>query len=245
LVWTNYRDRDGNLVVELPNAVAGPAVADLAPGAGLVAAIEVEELRDGDRPLVRLVVETRGESEHSLASEGDVLVLELLPVGYEPPAAVAVEPVVEEPVGRPAVARAEPPPAGTPDAPHLGPPPTGVEASRLVAVDAQATSGRTVVRVTGDGEFAYATFRLQNPERFVLDLTGVVNTSARATIAASRSSRFASASSNPVPTPSPGSSSTFAASRCRPSSAPRTASPSPSAGCRESGSPRPRPSPSG
>ncbi len=33
-------------------------------------------------------------------------------------------------------------------------------------------STATVVRIAGDGEFAYSTFRLENPDRFVIDLAG-------------------------------------------------------------------------
>ncbi|MEM9597384.1 MAG: type IV pilus secretin PilQ, partial [Acidobacteriota bacterium] len=49
-------------------------------------------------------------------------------------------------------------------------------------VEVDRAGAGTLVRVTGDGEFTYSTFRLENPERFVIDLDGVVNNSARSTV---------------------------------------------------------------
>lgn len=185
LVWTNYRDSLGNLVVELPNSVPGTQIEDLATAAGLVASVEVERLDDAERPLTRLVVRTREDSEHSLTTEGTTLALQLLPAGYEEPVALAYEPLDDEdidevasPSAAPATGRA----FGTPEAPLRGPAPTGVIASRLTTVDVMRSGEATVVEVAGDGEFDYSTFRLQNPERFVIDLSGVVNTSTTSTV---------------------------------------------------------------
>ena len=49
----------------------------------------------------------------------------------------------------------------------------------LGSVDVLEDGPGTVVRIAGDGEFAYSTFQLANPDRFVIDLDGVVNQSAR------------------------------------------------------------------
>jgi len=183
LVWTSYRDAQGHLVVELPNSLPGGGVDDLEPSSGLVAGVEVELLDDAERPLTRLVVRTREESEHSLTAEGETLSLQLLPVGYEAPVALAYEPLPDD---GPAAA---PPPEvesragyGTPEEPFVAPAPTGVAATRLTDVEVMESSGETVVLVRGDGEFAYTTFRLENPERFIIDLSGVVNTSPRSTV---------------------------------------------------------------
>ena len=57
----------------------------------------------------------------------------------------------------------------------MAPPPTGAPASRSTASAVETTSHGTVVRVVGDGQFAYSTFALDNPHRFVIDLDGVIN----------------------------------------------------------------------
>ncbi|MCP4662592.1 MAG: type IV pilus secretin PilQ [bacterium] len=180
LVWTNYRDSTGNLVIELPNSVPGETIEPryLGSGESLVSSVEITRLDDAERPLTRLLVRTREDSEHSLTTEGETLRLQLLPVGFEEPVALAYEPVpAEEPEELPAVR--QPPGHGTAEAPRTGPPPSGVAASRLAVVTVLSAGDPTVIRIDGDGEFAYSTFRLENPERFVIDLDGVVNTSSR------------------------------------------------------------------
>ncbi len=71
---------------------------------------------------------------------------------------------------------------GTAEAPLTGPQPTGLAARQLFSVDVLRAGEPTVVRIFGDGEFAYSTFRLESPERFVVDLAGVVNTAGSATL---------------------------------------------------------------
>ena len=205
LVWTSFRDAAGDLVIELPNSVPGRAVRSLDRNQGLIAAVAVESVDDAARPLTRLVVKTREPSEHSLSGDGELLRIELATVGASrmanvepaatsPPSEVtlAYEPVPEEDLGL--VEAAEPESAmasggarperslGTPEAPVAGPPPAGVAASQLFSVDVLSTGDPTVVRIAGDGEFAYSMFQLENPERFVVDLAGVVNTAGSATL---------------------------------------------------------------
>jgi type IV pilus assembly protein PilQ len=197
LVWTSYRDPDGDLVVELPNSVPGSDLAHSVAGEGMVTGITVEAEDGGLRPLTRLVVGLKGEVEHSLAAEGNVLRLELLPVPSGEEVALSYEPLPEEeaPPTAPAQAppaAAQPQPArqaapapmalagmGTADNPRVAPPPAGPPASRLRGVEVQP--GGTIL-VGGDGQFAYSTFRLEDPERFVIDLTGVVNTAGTSTV---------------------------------------------------------------
>jgi type IV pilus assembly protein PilQ len=71
---------------------------------------------------------------------------------------------------------------GTPDRPMMAPPPAGVPASRLEGIEVLAGGRGTEVRIDGDGEFAYSTFALDDPHRFVVDLAGVVNASRRSTV---------------------------------------------------------------
>jgi type IV pilus assembly protein PilQ len=199
LVWTSFRDTEGDLVIELPNSTPAASVRSLDPSAGLIAAVDVELVDDATRPLTRLVVKTREPSEHSLAGEGDLLRIQLTPVGGKmaqappaakpaggrpaqeapPPVTLAFEPLPEED----AAPQAEAPVAfGTAEAPLIGPPPTGFAASQLFSVDVVSGGEPTVVRIRGDGEFAYSTFRLESPERFVVDLAGVVNAAGSSTV---------------------------------------------------------------
>jgi len=186
LVWTSFRDSEGDLVIELPNSIPSAAVDDLSRDLGLVAGVDVELLDDSDRPLTRLVVTTREPSEHSLAGDGETLRIQLLPVSGDRAAALAYEPLpAEEPEQQePEVAAVPAPPLapearrlGTAESPLQGPPATGVAASQLYDVAVRSADGETVVEVAGDGEFEYSTFHLENPERFVIDLSGVVNNS--------------------------------------------------------------------
>lgn len=71
---------------------------------------------------------------------------------------------------------------GTADAPLAGPPPTGVPASQLYGIEVLHADDGTVIQVAGDGEFDYTSFRLQSPERFVIDLAGVTNMASRSSL---------------------------------------------------------------
>ncbi len=221
VVWTSYRDTDGALVVELPNTVPGAGVTHTRPEAGLVASVEVQHDAAAQRPLTRVTVRGREEFEYSLTSEENRLRLALAPMGGA--AAAPAEPAAEtvapsEPMAPAAAPAPEAPPAapveaapvpaaplapmasGTPDRPVVGPPPVGALASRL---DAIQVAGTATIELAGDGEFGYSTFRLENPERFVLDLPGVVNASptAAVTVAGDLLDRVRVAQFKPRPEP--------------------------------------------
>jgi len=218
LVWTSFRNADGKVVVELPNAVPRAGLADLAPEEGLVASLKIENSTEGSRPMTRLVISTRQEAEHSVTAEGSSLRVQLVPVEeqaaasrsklqFEPIAAGAppregraagtpastapASPEPAAPAKAPAPASPSPAPAapsagrmadlGTPDQPAVAPAPKGPAATRLEGIEVLASNGGAVVRIAGDGEFPYATFALDEPERFVIDLDGVINRSPRAT----------------------------------------------------------------
>lgn len=195
LVWTSFRNAEGDLVVELPNSSPAETLADVGSPTGLVRAVEVERLDDAERPLTRLVVRTHQASEHSLTGDENVLRLELLPVDSAEEVALAYQPLDEEALDEPSstgVVGSVPPAAptapaptsptgipqthGTDAEPQVGPAPRGVAASQLYEVAVVEAGDRTVIQVSGDGEFAYSTFHLESPERFVVDLEGVINT---------------------------------------------------------------------
>ena len=196
LVWTTYRDAEGALVIELPNARPLASVHAENPPAGLVSSVAVAVDETSDRPLTRLTVRTRQEAEHTLVAGQNSLHIDLNPAGVarvpaaseavatteapesspSPAPAVAVATVQHAPASAPAASLAY---LGTPDRPVVAPPPSGRLASLLGSVDVVEEGATTVVRIAGDGEFAYSTFQLENPDRFVIDLDGVVNQSAR------------------------------------------------------------------
>src|SRR5262245_14055515 len=59
LVWTQYRDAEGRLVLELPNSTPAPGLADVGP-TGVLQSVTVRQVDGGERPLTRLVIATRG-----------------------------------------------------------------------------------------------------------------------------------------------------------------------------------------
>ena len=200
LVWTSFRNAEGRVVIELPNAVPGSRVTDLSPAAGLVSSVAVQKSEEGSRPLTRLVIATRQEVEHSITADGPKLRIQLMPVEEQGKAKLAFEPLGEETAAAapapppPAGAAAEPPPApsaspaapaavGTPDRPAVASAPVGAAATRLDAIEVLTADGGAVIRISGDGAFPYSTFALSEPRRFVIDLEGVINRSPRSTLA--------------------------------------------------------------
>jgi type IV pilus assembly protein PilQ len=206
LVWTSFRNADGKVIVELPNARPRAGVSGMEPAEGLVSSLAVEGTTEGSRPLTRLVISTRQEVEHSVSADGNKLEIKLQPVETaQADGRLTFEPLSAEPAGAPSAAppapaaeTAEPQqtaPApleheaagtsssgGTPDRPAVAPDPSGVAATRLDGIEVLASDGGAVVRIAGDGEFPYSTFALETPDRFVIDLDGVVNRSSRSTM---------------------------------------------------------------
>lgn len=80
LVWTSFRNAEGQVVVELPNATPRSGLADLAPEDGLVSSLQVLRNEEGSRALTRLVIATRQEVEHSISADGNRLQIRLLPL---------------------------------------------------------------------------------------------------------------------------------------------------------------------
>ena len=191
LVWTSFRNADGKVIVELPNAQPRSGVSGMEPAEGLVSALAVENGSEGSRPLTRLVISTRQEVEHSVSADGNRLEIKLQPVETAQAGRMTFEPLAAEDRGapeaeHPQTASMEPMAAapaasagGTPDQPAMAPDPSGAAATRLDGIEVLASDGGAVVRIAGDGEFPYSTFALETPDRFVIDLDGVVNRSSR------------------------------------------------------------------
>lgn len=216
MVWTSFRNAEGRVVVELPNAIPGTGVADLAPEEGLISSLTVQKSEEGSRPLTRLVIATRVDSEHSITADGAKLRIQLLPVqDQQAEAKLAFEPLSEEGSASAPAGQAETSPApaagstggvaggGTPDSPMVAPAPSGAAASRLDAIEVLAAGTGAVIRIAGDGEFPYSTFVLSNPQRFVIDIDGVINRAPRSTVAVTDSvvERVRVAQFRPAPKP--------------------------------------------
>jgi type IV pilus assembly protein PilQ len=210
LAWSSYRDADDDLVIELPNSVPADELAGLDLQQGIVKSAHIQQVEEASgRPLTRLVLHTAQPAEHSMTADGDRLLVDLTPIAPAAPhkravvasLAVADEPIESSTLAPTQVASATSPlpaaqapslslpaaprsmeVAGTPDNPVPGPPPTGVPATQLQGVEVTSSDGATVVWVLGDGEFYYSTFTLSDPERFVVDLNGVVKTAPLSTV---------------------------------------------------------------
>lgn len=207
LVWTSFRNAEGKVVVELPNSSAREGLADLSPEDGLVSALQVQRNPEGSRAMTRLVIATRQEVEHSISADGNRLQIRLLPVEQQAaesaqPSKLAFEPLgpdsprgeepapaqpeytepAPEPVQVAASAPSGPVDLGTPDRPAVAPAPSGVMATRLEGIEVLTSAGGAVIRIAGDGEFPYSTFALDAPDRFIIDLEGVINRSSRSTL---------------------------------------------------------------
>jgi hypothetical protein len=200
VVWTQYRDAGGRLVLELPNAVLDPQVSGFSPAAGLVSEVAIEAVTGDGRPLVRVAIATRFEAEHQLALEGSVLQISLAGSGDVEPQAVASEPLAVAEMA-PSQTTSESPSettpvesseatapsgvlaAGTPEQPTTGGATSTATRLAAVSIAGEATAPRVII--AGDGQFAWSAFRLTGPDRLVVDLQGVTNATHSGAIAGS------------------------------------------------------------
>jgi len=163
LVWTSFRNAEGRVVVELPNAVPGPKLADLSPGEGLVSSVAVQKSQEGARPLTRLVIATRQEVEHTVTADGARLRIQLSPVETKTVTAagaagaaqgkgkLAFEPLAEQPVASGMNAPAAKAPA---PAPQTAPLPQTVQAQTAPAPSSPSTAPAPVAAGTPDKPMA-------------------------------------------------------------------------------------------
>ncbi|MEZ5312166.1 MAG: hypothetical protein R2862_00230 [Thermoanaerobaculia bacterium] len=169
LVWSSYRNADGELVVEIPNSRPEPAVMGQDLDSGLISSVRVAVEESEGRPLTRFIVSTRQETEHTVFAEANELRVRIAPVGQladlpESPAGVLEESEVEvatapeidrvpqaplapapvvtasAPVApRPAMQLAA---AGTPDRPAVAPPRPGLRPPASTASPSSRARGK-------------------------------------------------------------------------------------------------------
>jgi len=156
----------GNRLTRVTFRLSAPAALK-ASADGTVVTVAVPAPVASDAPAVAIVADVRpAEPRPSIAD------LAPLEAPHAEPIADAQKVAVAEPV-----ATSEPLPAATevPSAPLAN-------AKNLKRIETTGTGSSIEVALAGDGAIAYKAFRLDNPARLVLDLTGVKNTIARTNI---------------------------------------------------------------
>ncbi|MCH9649874.1 MAG: type IV pilus secretin PilQ [Deltaproteobacteria bacterium] len=181
LVWTSYRDTEGNLIIELPNSVPGPEVMDLSPEGTLVSVIQVDLEESASRPLTRLTVRTRQEADHSLSAEGEGLKIELVPIEATEaviadsllPLPTEEEPVVEEWTDLPEEEISQVAETQLAEGQEINEAPPGEtldEDAHEAGAQSVATASPTEVRTEGDLEVTYSRHEVTHPATIVADV---------------------------------------------------------------------------
>ena len=197
--YTSYSPSPDVFVVDLTGTTKDTGLvlpSSLPAGVASVAAEEVTEM--GNR-LTRVTFRLSAPAALKASAEGTVLTVAVpAPAVAEGPTMVAdvkpaepkpsvenlaaleaprAEPIADSPKVAAAepVATSEPLPAAPATAPLQ-------KAKTLKRIDTTGSGSSVEVAIAGDGELAYKAFRLDNPTRLVLDLTGVRNTVAKTNI---------------------------------------------------------------
>ena len=179
------REGSKTLVVDLPGTVAQPGLEPPRADGKLLTHLGMSSFTELGKPQVRFELTGRGALDTKISGEpgSRAMSIALLP-RIEEPAVPAIGP---EPAAPTAVAVSTPEP--TPVAPVTAPAPDAgpvvvarhsagsQPATRLARVDARKDGNAVTVRLEGDGELSYEAFTLADPPRFVVDLSGVRNSS--------------------------------------------------------------------
>lgn len=172
--YTSYSPAPDVFVVDLTTTVRP---ADLAIPAALppaIASVTAEEATEMGNRLTRVTFRLSQPLALRAAAEGNTIVI-TVPDG--PPAAVA-EQVVEDAPRVGTVAETVPTPVEEPLPSSEALPTARASMVRSIESDERGS----VVRIVGDGSFTYKTFKLENPSRLVIDLSGVRNAAARSSV---------------------------------------------------------------
>ncbi len=178
--WSSYRGADGALTLELANTQPATGLELPAVSGSAVEAIEVNT--DTDRQMTMVHIVDR-EAEHEITPSASGLEIVVRSLGVTEAASMAdpveAEPALMEeidpaPATVASAASAAVQPQGTVDQPFEGDTPEGLAATQVLEVEASTENGETSVLIRGDGAFPYSAFSLGDPDRFVLDLRGVL-----------------------------------------------------------------------
>jgi hypothetical protein len=176
LVWDEMTATGGALIVTLPDSRFAPAVTSLYPTGSLIANVEVTQAGEGG-DVNRLLVVTSEPASHTTTVGNQVLALRFTPNRALPLPAARVRPA--------APIAATVPPSGGDARPRPAASPAAKAAGALLGVEILETGEQTVILIRGDGAFSYTTFDLEDPHRFIVDLSGVLYRSATAETPAS------------------------------------------------------------
>lgn len=193
--WSSFRGEDGALTVELASAQPAPSLVVPTTSGELIGEISVDFEAARGTTLVRV---TDGETEHEIIPIDNGLEIvvreleaapEMIAAPMETEPAAEAEPMAAPAAGPVAEAAPEPAPAATPEAAATGAAvqPTGtvdqpyrsdadgpLAATQVVAIETATEGGEVSVYIRGDGSFSYSAFSLGDPDRFVIDLPGVM-----------------------------------------------------------------------
>jgi type IV pilus assembly protein PilQ len=190
------RDHSTKVVVDIANAVVSPGLEPPRADGSVLSRLDMKSFQELGKPHIQFELTGRFPLDPSITSDPGSPAMSIAlgkaapsaPVEAALAPAPAAAPVPKEPavsaeelrVAPAAVAAIAPtksaPPAPAPDAPpvpvrHAA---SGAPATRLSAVNVRSSQGSLVATLAGNGSFAYETFALENPPRYVVDLPGVV-----------------------------------------------------------------------
>ncbi|HUM03460.1 MAG TPA: AMIN domain-containing protein, partial [Thermoanaerobaculia bacterium] len=184
------RDGQTRFVIDLPDAVVSPGMEPPRADGTVLSKVEMRSFSELGKPHVQFELVSRSPVAPRIGTEpGSSTVAVLLErAATESVAAAVPEPVPVKWPDPPAVT-SESRPAPTAPAAAVSAPPApadlapvpvrhaaiGRPATRLSSVGLKPQGGGVTIVLAGDGSFAYDTFSLSNPPRYVIDLPGVVN----------------------------------------------------------------------
>jgi type IV pilus assembly protein PilQ len=183
-VYSSYSPAPDQFVVEFTGTSKGSALAVPSPLPVAVQSVSVDETTDMGAMLTRVTVRLTQPLTPQISVVENAVVVTLpeeapKPVVAEEVPAVApiVEPAVVEPLASEAIVQSEPVAAET----HIAAAPAALapvpsnRAKTLKKVETSGSGNALEVQLAGDGDINYKSFRLVNPARVVIDLTGVRN----------------------------------------------------------------------
>ncbi|HEY3348895.1 MAG TPA: type IV pilus secretin PilQ [Thermoanaerobaculia bacterium] len=193
------REGSTKVVIDVANAVAAPGLEPPRADGTLLSRLEMKSFVEMGKPHIQFELTARVPLDPAISSESGspAMAVSLVKAtavmtasaaasaGPAAAAASAPEPPVVKVEAEPVVKAEEVPAAATTSTtaiavasdaapvpvPHAA---TGARATRLSGVAVAQNGGGLVVTLSGNGSFAYETFALANPPRYVVDLPGVL-----------------------------------------------------------------------
>ena len=187
------REGSTKVVIDVANAVAAPGLEPPRADGTLLSRLEMKSFVEMGKPHIQFELTARVPLEPAISSESGspaIAVSLVKSAAVMTASAAAPEPQVVRVEAEPGIKAeelpAEPAPAVAAAAttsiavasdaapvpvPHAA---TGARATRLSGVAVAQNGGGLVVTLSGNGSFAYETFTLANPPRYVVDLPGVL-----------------------------------------------------------------------